>query len=89
MLDKKQQAIIEGELNERLKSVKSFRDYRVFWAEAGQYDAYLHSKRRGCRAFNFKPDSYNPDRAYYLYDDGESTGHAKWENLWRVLRVRI
>ena len=89
MFDREERKVIEHELNEDLKAVKSFHDYKAFMAKAGQYDAYLYGKRRGYWAFSFRPDPYEPTRVNYLYDDGVSVGSSKWENLWRVLIVKI
>lgn len=77
-----------------LKAVRNYDDFRVFEFRLEACTGYFHitelcMKRSGYGTQAFSPLPWNPAKAHYLICDGKSTGRCRWENLHRVMEVRI
>jgi len=73
-------------LDDKLKEVKNYKDFKAFMKLLKEHDYRLFSKRSGRYVFLFRED-YNPNKAHYLIDDGVSVGHCRWGNLYKYLEV--
>jgi hypothetical protein len=74
------------ELMEKFKEVQTHDDFKKWLKVAKENELMLVTKRTHRRVFAFQKN-YNPNYAYYLIDDGVSTGRCRWENLWKYLEL--
>ena len=79
------------ELTRRLKTVRSINDINdlLKFADSQNLNCELEGKRRNYKAFFFSQHQQNPSKVKYLYDDGVSTGEARFENLYKILHFRV
>jgi len=76
-----------------LKAVRSLADFNEFQFRLEACTGYFHytdlaMKRSGYSTQSFS--EYNgTQRCHYLICDGKSHGICRWENLYRVIEVRI
>ena len=83
------------ELEGRLRNVRNWNDLMDLEAALEEVDMVLVSRRNDARVFGFRLAQYPrldgrvyyvEGRVEYLYSNNRE-GSARYENLWRVLRV--
>lgn len=94
MITKEDVQKIKNKLTEQLKSVRSIDEVYDFLKEVGNVRDNIAfcevvGKRRHYAAFGFSQNPYNENKCDYLYDDSISVGKSRYENLYKVLEVRI
>src|SRR5271157_4443230 len=77
-----------------LKAVRNYEDFKVFLFKLEHCTGYFHhvdlcAKRSGYSTQAHDPYQYNAAKCHYLVCDGKSHGLCRWENLYKVLEVRI
>lgn len=82
------------EANAALKAVRCMNDmtdflYRLHVCTGYFHHAELCMKRSGYATQGHYTYPHNEAKCWYMICDGESTGCARWENLYRVFNVRI
>ncbi len=80
------------EANAALKAVRNYEDFQEFEFRLETCTGYFHHvdlcmKRSGYSTQSFS-NALNPAKCHYLIMSG-GTGTARWENLHRVMEVRI
>ena len=77
-----------AELQEELKDVFDWDSFNTFYEKLKDEDYRLCTKRSNKRAFNFTESRFSSlGLLNYLLDDGYTTSQARYENLYRHLKV--